>query len=163
MKYYNEIAQGYEELHKEEQLKKLKIIKENIEFGENVLDVGCGTGFCLEEIESEHKIGIDPSEELVKIGKEKGRNLIIGNGENLPFQAEEFDTIICLTAAHHFTDIKKGFSEMERVGKNNFGFSILKNSEKLNLIRKIIHETFDEVKEIEEEKDMIFICEKNST
>ena len=41
---YNHIAKSYNELHKEEQIKKLDIIKKNIKIISPLLDVGCGTG-----------------------------------------------------------------------------------------------------------------------
>jgi ubiquinone/menaquinone biosynthesis C-methylase UbiE len=159
MDYYNQIAEGYEELHKEEQLKKLEIIKENFDFGDSVLDVGCGTGFCLDEIDAKRKVGIDPSEELVKIGKKKGRNISVGRAETLEFNDDEFDSVICLTAAHHFTDIPKGFSEMKRAGRR-FAFSILKRASNFKEIEKVIKKMFVVDKRLEEEKDMIFICGK---
>ncbi len=161
MNYYDEISKGYEELHKEEQMKKLKLIKENMSFFDSVLDVGCGTGFCLDEIDAKRKVGIDPSSELVKIGVKEGRKLVVGMGEELPFADEEFDTVICLTAAHHFTDLRKGFSEMKRVGRENFAFSILKKASTFEEIEKVINELFKVEKRIEEEKDIIFICKKN--
>ncbi len=44
--YYDEISASYEELHKEEQLKKIEIIKLSInpKKENKLLDVGCGTG-----------------------------------------------------------------------------------------------------------------------
>ena len=44
--YYDKIAKGYNELHAEEQKKKLAIIKKYIqpEKSDLLLDVGCGTG-----------------------------------------------------------------------------------------------------------------------
>ena len=46
MNYYDEISEGYEELHKEEQEKKIELIKQHLKVNpeEKLLDVGCGTG-----------------------------------------------------------------------------------------------------------------------
>ena len=159
MSYYDEIAEGYEELHKEEQLKKLSLIKENMTMGNSILDVGCGTGFCLDEIKANRKVGIDPSKGLIEIGKKQVRNVFVGSAENIPFQKEEFETVISLTAAHHF-DIKKGFNEIDRVCKGNFAFSVLKRSSKLDEIERVVNKLFNVIKKIEEDKDIIFICEK---
>jgi ubiquinone/menaquinone biosynthesis C-methylase UbiE len=163
MHYYNKISQGYEELHKEEQLNKLRIIKENLNVGNSLLDVGCGTGFSLDLFDAEKKVGIDPSEELVKIGKRQERNLIVGSAESLPFKDDEFDSVICVTVAHHFSDLKKCFQEMKRVcrkEKSNFGFSVLKKSASFDKIRKTIKNNFIINKEIDEGNDIIFICSK---
>ena len=44
MDYYSSIAKGYDELHKEEQLKKLQIIAKHIKPKGLLLDIGAGTG-----------------------------------------------------------------------------------------------------------------------
>ena len=46
MTYYDEIASGYEELHSEEQLAKIGLIKDHfrVTVKDKLLDVGCGTG-----------------------------------------------------------------------------------------------------------------------
>ena len=50
MNYYDEISEGYEELHKEEQETKIKIIKDWLApgFNQKLLDVGCGTGLAAQ-------------------------------------------------------------------------------------------------------------------
>jgi len=156
MGYYNKISKGYNELHKKEQLKKLSIIKKNIKIKNNnlLLDVGCGTG-----ISSKFNckvIGIDPSTGLLKLNKNK--NKIQGHAENLPFKDNIFDYVISVTSVHNFKNIEKSFKEIKRVGKNNFIFSILKRSNKLNEIKKQIKNNFIIKKVIEEEKDIVFFC-----
>lgn len=48
--YYNAIAAGYDELHLEEQRRKLKTLLTRLEVrpGDAVLDVGCGSGVAFE-------------------------------------------------------------------------------------------------------------------
>mgnify|MGYP000548345254 CR=1 FL=1 len=81
MNYYNEISQGYEELYKEEQIKKLNFIKEflkklgiNIKESDKLLDVGCGTGLTTQFWQNKNKTGIDPAEKLIKKAKQKDKN-----------------------------------------------------------------------------------------
>ncbi len=152
MTYYDEIANGYDELHKEEQLKKLKIIKDNLEINkfDKLLDVGCGTGFSLDYFDC-NCIGIDPS----KMSKDS--RIIKGKAESLPFKDNEFDIVISVTAIHNFDDIEQGLKEMKRVGKDKFAFSVLKKSKSFNKIKKLIYNLFKIKKEIEEEKDVIFL------
>ena len=154
MTYYNDIALGYDELHKEEQLKKLRIIKENLEIKptDKLLDVGCGTGFSLEYFDCDCQ-GIEPSKEMVK----NNEKIIIGKAENLPFEDNSFDIVISVTAIHNFDDIEQGLKEIKRVGKNKFAFSILRKAKSFEKIKKLLYEMFDIKKEIEEEKDIIFI------
>ncbi|MFH1590105.1 MAG: class I SAM-dependent methyltransferase [archaeon] len=151
--YYDDIADGYETLHKEEQLKKLNIIKENFEVKEDdlMLDVGCGTGFSSEVFKCKI-IGLDPSAELLK--KCSFRTVKVG-AEEIPFLDHYFDIVISVTAIHNFEDYKKGLLEMKRVGSGRFAFSLLKKSNKFEAIKTFIKENFDVKKEIDEEKDLI--------
>ena len=160
MNYYNQISKGYDRLHKEEQLKKLSIIKKNIKINKQdlLIDVGCGTG-----ISSQFDckvIGIDPSTGLLKLNKNK--NKILGIAGNLPFKDNTFDFVISVTSVHNFKDIEKGLKEIKRVGKNDFVFSILKKYSKLNKIKKEIKNNFKIKKIIEEEKDIIFFAKTKS-
>ncbi len=158
-KYYDTIAPAYDELHLEEQTKKLEIIKKELQITKEtkLLDVGCGSG-----ISSQFECdvtGIDPSEELVKLAEKRipSAQFMVENAESLPFEDKSFDTVISLTAIQNFSDIRKGLEEIKRVGKKQFALSFLKKSEKAEEIEKLIKEIFPKVKKIEEEKDTIFI------
>lgn len=158
MTYYDSISEGYGELHKEEQLQKLKIIKKNLKINKNdkLLDVGTGSGFSSDF--NCHVYCLDPSEELLK--KIKGKITILGKAENMPFEDNEFDIVISVTAIHNFDDVEKGLMEMKRVGKGRFVFSILKKSDKKESIEKLIKENFKINKMVEEEQDVIYFCSK---
>src|SRR3989344_4733631 len=128
---YKYIAKSYNELHKEEQLKKLKIIKENIKINSKttLLDIGCGTGISTESFKCKAK-GIDPSKEMISIAKNK--NLIHGYAEKLPFKNKSFDVIVSVTAIHNFKDQEKALDEMLRIGKKTIVITLLKNLSKDN-------------------------------
>ena len=130
MNYYDSISSGYNELHKEEQLKKLKIIKENITVKDSLLDVGCGTGFCLLEFDVKVKAGIDPSVKLVE-QCDKSCNCIVGKGEELPFEDNSFDTVVSWEVLEHIPNNKEDsmFKEVFRVLKPN-GFFYLSTPNK---------------------------------
>ena len=163
--YYDSIAKGYEELHGEEQLRKLNVIKNYFSPKEHnkLLDVGCGSGISTRFFSCK-RTGIDPSEELIKIAREKDPfgKYFVGFAENLPFKDNFFDYVISLTAIQNFKDITKGLSEIYRVGKKYSVLSFLKkiNSQKRNLIEQEIKKLFKITKMVEQEKDIIFICEK---
>jgi len=165
MEYYNSISQGYDELHGEEQLKKLNIIKQNININPDakLLDVGCGSGISTEFFYFiDDKTGIDPSEELIKIAKQKNpkTKYIVGKAESLPFKNREFDFVLSLTAIQNFDDAEKGLREIKRVGKDSavFALSFLKRSPKKDIILQKMHEIFKIKEIIEEDKDLIVIC-----
>ena len=160
--YYDIIADSYSGLHKEEQMKKLRIMHENLSVKKSglLLDVGCGPCF-TPEIFNCKIIGIDPSKNLLSKGREsKVVTLMQGFAEALPFPGNHFDIVISVTAVQNFSDIKKGISEIARVAKSDAAVSCLKRSDKLSLVRQEILNHFNIEKEIEEEKDIIFIIKK---
>ena len=160
MTYYDDIAQGYDELHKEEQLKKLDIIKQLdlIEPTDVLLDVGCGTAFSLDYFDTKEAVGIDPAAKLVE-QYDGPHKVLVGPAEYLPFEDRSFDVVISLTAIQNFDDIKKGLLEIKRVGKERFVLTYLKKSSKADTIELCLKEIFSdfEILVYEEEKDMIFL------
>ena len=157
MDYYTLISRGYNELHMEEQLNKISIIKDNIKIGRSskILDVGCGTG-----ISSDFGcfvVGIDPSIGLLRQNK---RLKVASAAENLPFKSHFFYYVVSVTSLHNFSNIAESIREMKRVGKRDFVFSILKKSKKFEGIKGHIEKNFRINKVAEEEKDSIFFCKK---
>lgn len=150
---YKHIAPSYNELHKQEQLEKLKIIKKHLKIIPPLLDVGCGTGISTNYFKVKN-IGIDNCKEMIKQGT---KNLMKANAEKLPFKDKTFKTIISVTAFHNFKDIEKALKEIKRVSSNNnICITFLKKSKKLNKFRKILKKHFT-YKEIEQNKDIIFL------
>lgn len=184
--YYDSIAEGYDRLHMEEQLKKLDVIEEALSKDADlkskfviskttkVLDVGCGSGISteffgsLKNIDKRNIFGIDPSKELVKIAEQKQKKInnnmnnirySIAPAESIPFKDHEFDYVISITAIQNFNNIEKGLDEIKRVGKDKFILTFLKKSEKAKAIEGLIKEKFDVIKKLEEDKDIIYFCE----
>lgn len=97
--------------------------------GENVLDVGCGTGTLAIAIKprvSEGEVhGIDASPEMIEVAKEKAAK--VGGAidfqvaliEEIPFPAASFDLVTSSLMLHHLPDDlkRKGFAEIRRVVK----------------------------------------------
>lgn len=184
MDYYDQIANGYEELHRSEQEKKIKIIladpslqkvmssaglnpdlNSDLNNDLKILDVGCGTGIFFEFINLpiKQKLGIDPSKELIRIAEEKRNGTYsVGHAEELPYEDGEFDVVVSLTAIQNFTDVKRGLDEIRRVGKKDSKFilTFLKKSGKNRLITELIEKGFHVEKMIEEDKDIIYFCKK---
>jgi len=159
--YYDKISESYEELHKEEQLKKIMLLSKyiNPKQGDKLLDVGCGTGISTEPWNC-IRFGLDSSEKLLEIGKKlrKGISFIKGEAENMPFPDRYFDYVISITSVQNFKDIEKGLKEIKRVGKGRFIISFLKKSGSNNKIKEMIEKIFEIREIIEEDKDLIFIA-----
>ena len=159
MNYYNSISKSYNKLYKEEQLNKIRLIKDNLEIKKKdfLLDVGCGTGIFAEEFNC-IKIGVDSSIEMLKQGK--NAFYIQAYAECLPFKDSSFDTIISATAVHNFKDIRKGLEEIKRVSRKNIVLSILKKSSRMDEIKNHIKELFNITEIVEEDKDLIFFAKR---
>jgi ubiquinone/menaquinone biosynthesis C-methylase UbiE len=144
MRYYAQIAQGYEELHREEQLGKLKLVMQRMphQKTDKVLDVGCGTGLS----------------ELLQQAK-KRMPVMQGVAEQLPFQDNSFDIVVCLTALHNFADPQRALLEMKRVGTGRFAISILKRAKNFDNLMKMVSQTFNVKEMLEDPKDIILFCE----
>lgn len=112
-----------------------KIIKHaEIKDGENILDVGCGSGGLLIRIKRKFSktklVGVDPDKNILRIAKDKieKENLDIeleqSFAEKLPFKSSSFDLVISSLTFHHLpTEIKKKtLKEIYRVLKNNGKF-----------------------------------------
>ncbi len=152
---YDDIADSYDELYRQEQLSKVKLIMKYFtpENTRIMLDVGCGTGLSSSLFRCK-RIGLDNSERLLR--KADGLFKVLGNAEELPFKNKSFDYIISLTAIHNFRDYKKALLEMIRVSRELIIVSVLKRSSKFTEITKYI-EQFKIKKKIEHEKDIIFL------
>ncbi len=87
------------------------------------LDIGCGTGNYTSEFAKKgcKFIGIDPSEEMLEKAKIKDNSITwkTGKAEHIDLPSESVDGIIASLTLHHWQDLKKGFSELNRVLKPN--------------------------------------------
>jgi len=73
-----------------------------------VLDLGCGTGFFLAELDQKHPgaVGLDISHEMLKVsGRYVPRaRVVTGDAEKLPFRPAAFDAVFCKGSLHHTRD-----------------------------------------------------------
>lgn len=88
------------------------------------LNVGCGTGG-MNMVAADHGMasyGIEVSTDALEICHEKARrrslpveHFVQSPGEQLPFEADFFDVVYCLSVLEHVQDIHKTVHEMVRV------------------------------------------------
>lgn len=111
----------------------LKPLSRFVKNGDEVLDVGCGNGRLIQLFFDTHVsyTGVDQSEELIAIAKEKypDKNFTVAGMELLPFADESFDAVYCIAAFHHLpTDELRlqSLKEMKRVLKPD-GLIIIMN------------------------------------
>lgn len=87
-----------------------------------MLDVGCGNGKNMLYRTDLNFKGIDVSDKLIDICKNKGLDVLEGSMTLLPYDSNSFDGIITVASYHHLsTDIerKEALDEMYRVLKPN--------------------------------------------
>jgi ubiquinone/menaquinone biosynthesis C-methylase UbiE len=84
-----------------------------------ILDVGCGTGAVLSELESRgHAIGIDLSHDALTFSNDRGLNhLVYANAEQLPFVDNLFDAVVSLDTIEHVPDHESAIAEIFRTLK----------------------------------------------
>ncbi len=144
--YYSDLAEGYDELHREEQEEKIKLILKNFKIlpEEKLLDVGCGTGFSLTMWPCTDATGAEPSHAMIRQAPKDIQSKIMHiRAEDMSIFADhEFDVVVSITAIHNFSGIEDGLLEMKRVGKKKFAFTVLKKSEKLDAIDGLIRKHF---------------------
>jgi ubiquinone/menaquinone biosynthesis C-methylase UbiE len=86
-----------------------------------LLDVGCGTGNLLKLISSRYDVqlaGVDLTPKMlnitrIKLGDEV--DLKVADSEELPFDDNKFDMVICTDSFHHYPHPEKVLAEIKRV------------------------------------------------
>lgn len=119
MKKVNIAEASYDKLHNQggfgEEIELYKTIASLLK-GKKSVDIGCGSG--LIEKYSPETVGVDFSEEALKIAKKNGaKYLIKAEAENLPFHDSDFEISLSNGVLEHCCDQEKAISEMVRVSE----------------------------------------------
>jgi ubiquinone/menaquinone biosynthesis C-methylase UbiE len=87
--------------------------------GQRVLEVGCGTGHWLAELEAAGctVAGLEPAAGMLERARARGlrAELSQGRAEALPYPDGVFDRVLCVNAIHHFDDVPRFLAEARRV------------------------------------------------
>ncbi len=95
--------------------------------GNNILDLGCGTGvvtrYAADHAEPHARIvGLDPTPWMLEAARSNPNSAdniewVEGFGEDMPFEDNSFDVVLCHQGWQYVTDIESTFREMKRVAK----------------------------------------------
>lgn len=101
----------------------------NITQKDKILDLGCGMGATISYLYENYKIkgvGVDPSEKLLRIAKEKCAygEFVKGKGEELPFHDESFDCVFAECTLSLMNDLNATIHEVNRVLKKDGWFVV---------------------------------------
>ena len=127
-----------------------------------VLDVG-GHGFGMSAFLPDTEVfELDSSHEAQALNP--NCRFIRADARDMPLEDKSFDVVVSLRTLEQISPKtrQRFFSEIKRVGKEDFAFSILKKSNKFDFIEKIIKKNFNIGKIIDGKKDWIFICNSKS-
>jgi ubiquinone/menaquinone biosynthesis C-methylase UbiE len=88
-----------------------------------VLDVGCGSGALLRQMNARlpnamELVGVDPAIEMVRIARQRAEGIeqfVQANAEQLPFEDDHFDLVVSTSSFDHWRDQLRGITEVERV------------------------------------------------
>lgn len=89
----------------------------------SILDVGCGTGRLLAELQARPKVnlaGLDISANMLAISRQKlGANVDLrqGDSEAIPWEAASFEVVCCTMSFHHYPNPGRALAEMRRILK----------------------------------------------
>lgn len=133
-----------------ESFKKRVLNLVSFENGEDLLDVGCGTGTLLIPAKMDNPdskiVGVDPDQHVLDIARRKieKANIEVGlvkaYGEDLPLENSSFDVVVSTLVSHHLpTEIKKlTIKEIYRVLKKNGRFLLADFGKPDNALWKVI-------------------------
>ncbi|MBR1454099.1 MAG: class I SAM-dependent methyltransferase [Lachnospiraceae bacterium] len=100
----------------------------------SLLDVGCGTGFLIDLLSNEHKnaefYGLDLSDKMIEVANSKrikNSTFMVGKSNELPYDDEYFDIVVCSQSFHHYPYQDEAVKEAYRVLKKD-GIYILSDS-----------------------------------
>jgi len=109
-KVWNNIAEEWYRFKDEPSIKNIEFVKKQ---KGKMLDLGCGTGRNFAKTSADI-YALDFSPEMIKYAKEKAEKLKIKNikftvsdADNLPFEEEFFDSVICIAVLHCIPTDKK--------------------------------------------------------
>lgn len=102
---YNSIAESFSDTRYKKWFQVDKFLKE-LPSGSTLLDIGCGNGKYLDN-ERTFNMGCDVSNNLLKICKSRGFEVVNCDMMRLPFKKDHFDAIICIAALHHIVTAER--------------------------------------------------------
>jgi len=119
----------------------------NIQPGQHVLDLGCGTGLLaimLKQSMPEVQVtGLDGDRQVLDIARDKSRGTDIqwdeGLAFDLPYPDNSFETVLSSFVTHHLTstDKARAFQEVHRVLSPEGGFHIVDFGPPFNLLTRV--------------------------
>ena len=145
--------------------KHYEILKEQLQsvHGKKVLELASGSGSAVNFLPNDNQyVGTDISPGLLKQAVKNFQNAGFKNAEfyvtsadDLPFNDNHFDIVLCILSFNFFDDINKVFKEIKRVSNKGANFICSVPVPERNTLQSTIRGTLYSEKELEE------ICKEN--
>ena len=103
----------------------------------SVLDLGSGTGASYQDLMNFDVTALDPDTQMLSLNKFNKK--VIGKSEDLPFNDNSFDNILCCFVLRNVENVQRSFNEVERVLKPGGKFVLLDMTRPKNTLLKQIH------------------------
>jgi ubiquinone/menaquinone biosynthesis C-methylase UbiE len=128
------------------ELKRFKKIKDLLQLSnnDNFLDIGCGSGYLLNQAVCKRGVGVDMSDLMVKTARENCKNngkkfIVQSDAEKLPFKNGSFNKIVSTEVIEHILHPMALLEEMERVSRNDTVIVItIPNEKRINWIKNML-------------------------
>lgn len=108
------------------------------------LDIGCGSGYLLNQTVCKRGVGTDISDLMVKTAKKNCKNnekkfIVQSDAENLPFKNRSFNKIVSTEVIEHILSPTALLKEIERIARNDAVIVItIPNEGRINWVKNII-------------------------
>ncbi len=120
---------------------------------ETILDIATGTGelvIALAKLKTKKIVGLDISEKMLNIGKQKVISKKLGNRiemhlgdtENLDYKDSCFDVVTVAFGVRNFENLEKGLQEIKRVLKPSGILLVLETAIPTNIFFKILYNIY---------------------
>lgn len=84
---------------------------------DRLVNVGAGTG--AYELGAPWVVAVEPSAEMIAARQHSSARCVRAVAEKLPFRDNSFDCAMAILSLHHWTDIRRGLTELARVADGN--------------------------------------------
>ena len=143
---YDRSAETYDSRYREIQFEKFKIMLNDFEIKEPVLDLGGGTGLLQEFFGSKVKLfGCDFSEKMLKKAKARGEiTKLCDLNKEFPYEDGKFATILSFTVLQNVEEQEMLLQEAKRILKTDgiFILTVLKKTTNEAKLIKLIEKYF---------------------
>ena len=95
----------------------MAMINENLKIGGKILDVGCGDGRLLKQLNDIDRFGLDISSDYLRSLSTENITLCLSRVEDMPYKDNYFDIITCTDVLEHVEDFNEALRNIVRVLK----------------------------------------------